>query len=625
MVKSLKPDTISKKILYSVFVFGFLIIGFYTFMSYKTQKDNYIEIIDTKLLSSIYGSLNIIGDEYHDKALNAGSITEDEHMEIINKLNTIQKAVGVKYIYSMIKKDGKIYFTSSSATDDELAEKSFTNYYDEYDDISEGFYNSFDNKEIYFEEIEDKWGNFRSAIVPFKTKNGNIYTIGADYEIEDIQAELNSILYKRMFTGLIVLVVFVFFISSLTKKIVKPMEMLCNQASEISAGNYNVNFETKGTNETCILSEALQKMLDNIKLNISDLEKEKQSVEMKVQQAVTEIDKQNSILSQGINRILSEMDKFSLGDLTVKITDNSSINELNKLFKGFNDSVYKINNLIKNVKISIEETSNNSSEIVSAVNNLNYSVNEQSRKSGIILSSIREVIESMNINNENINKVSRISESAGEKARKGVLKLSDSHAGMDKIAKASEQTASIVTQLVNQVDQIGQIAGTIDDIANQTNLLALNAAIEAARAGEQGRGFAVVADEVRKLAERTTKATKEIATTISEIQADVKKADESMKTTGMSVGEGIKNNKDLQESFDGILAESENLLTEIDILTEIRNSQKQMATAIDSQIMEMETIMAKSLEDINRISQTVDTVSNLMHQTTSEIMNFRCS
>ncbi len=285
----------------------------------------------------------------------------------------------------------------------------------------------------------------------------------------------------------------------------------------------------------------------------------------------------------------------------------------------------KINNLIKNVKISIEETSNNSSEIVSAVNNLNYSVNEQSRKSGIILSSIREVIESMNINNENINTVSRISESAGEKARKGVLKLSDSHAGMDKIAKASEQTASIVTQLVNQVDQIGQIAGTIDDIANQTNLLALNAAIEAARAGEQGRGFAVVADEVRKLAERTTKATKEIATTISEIQADVKKADESMKTTGMSVGEGIKNNKDLQESFDGILAESENLLTEIDILTEIRNSQKQMATAIDSQIMEMETIMAKSLEDINRISQTVDTVSNLMHQTTSEIMNFRCS
>ena len=110
---------------------------------------------------------------------------------------------------------------------------------------------------------------------------------------------------------------------------------------------------------------------------------------------------------------------------------------------------------------------------------------------------------------------------------------------MQSIAASVSETAEKVEELGKSSDQIGKIIAVIDEIADQTNLLALNAAIEAARAGEQGRGFAVVADEVRKLAERTTKATKEVAQTIEAVQAGTRRAVDRMHAGTTQVQAGV--------------------------------------------------------------------------------------
>jgi len=165
-------------------------------------------------------------------------------------------------------------------------------------------------------------------------------------------------------------------------------------------------------------------------------------------------------------------------------------------------------------------------------------------------------------------------------------------AGMNKIAMVVSQSAEIVRELGNSSDQIGEIIQVIDDIADQTNLLALNAAIEAARAGEQGRGFAVVADEVRKLAERTTKATKEIADMIKKIQKDTGGAVESIEMGTKEVEKGKELANKAGDSLKSII---KGTTVVVDVVT-------QVAAASEEQSATSEQI-SKSIEGINNVTQ----------------------
>ena len=179
-----------------------------------------------------------------------------------------------------------------------------------------------------------------------------------------------------------------------------------------------------------------------------------------------------------------------------------------------------------------------------------------------------------------------------ESAAEGARKVHETVEGMSKIKTAMDAVSARVSDLGDTSEEIGKIVATIDDIAAQTNLLALNAAIEAARAGEQGRGFAVVADEVRKLAERSSVATKEIAALVGGIQARVGEAVGAMKEGGKDVELGYKLAADAGMALDDILSRSQTVGKQVG--------------QISRAAQELEELSSGMVEAIDRISRIVE-------------------
>ena len=163
----------------------------------------------------------------------------------------------------------------------------------------------------------------------------------------------------------------------------------------------------------------------------------------------------------------------------------------------------------------------------------------------------------------------------------------------------------------------------IDDIADQTNLLALNAAIEAARAGEQGRGFAVVADEVRKLAERTTKATKEIAEMIQSVQAETRGAVEKMQSGTQQVEKGVEVTAKAGESLKQIIGQAEHVGEMVTHIATAANEQSSATEQVNSNMDQINKLVAESAEGAQQSAQACEQLSGLALELQNLVSRFK--
>ncbi|MGA9120472.1 MAG: methyl-accepting chemotaxis protein, partial [Bacteroidota bacterium] len=197
--------------------------------------------------------------------------------------------------------------------------------------------------------------------------------------------------------------------------------------------------------------------------------------------------------------------------------------------------------------------------------------------------------------------------------------------GMKRIAEVVNKSAATVKALGKSSDQIGEIIGVIDDIADQTNLLALNAAIEAARAGEQGRGFAVVADEVRKLAERTTKATKEIAGMIKAIQADTTGAVSSMAEGTKEVDEGIKLADKAGVSLNEIVEVSQKVTDMVSQIAAASEEQSSASEQISKNVEAISTVTAETAQGVQQIARAAEDLNRLTENLQQLLSRFKLS
>lgn len=308
------------------------------------------------------------------------------------------------------------------------------------------------------------------------------------------------------------------------------------------------------------------------------------------------------------------------GDLTKQIIVKSN-DEFGQLADEINSLVDKIRRIILEIAQTSEQVSSSAVELQSTAEQMATGAEQVAAQAETVATAGEEMSATSGDIAQNCQMASEGSQQASAAAVSGANVVDETINVMNCIAERVRSSATAVESLGSRSDQIGAIVGTIEDIADQTNLLALNAAIEAARAGEQGRGFAVVADEVRALAERTTRATREIGEMIKAIQQETKGAVIAMEEGVSEVAKGSEKAANSGRALEQILQQINDVNAQIHQVATAAEQQTATTSEISNNMQKITEVVAQtsrgaheSASAANRLSVLADDLRRIVSQ-----------
>lgn len=322
--------------------------------------------------------------------------------------------------------------------------------------------------------------------------------------------------------------------------------------------------------------------------------------------------------------LVEKVQSIASGNLTERVNLQRK-DEIGSLAGAINDMSTSLSAMLAEVQTTTLEVSSAASQIAAGAEEMSSGMEHQRGQTSVVSAAIEEMSVSVSEVAKKSVDASNKSKEGGQHATQGGVTVNHTIDGMNAISQQVNDSVVAVGELSKRSEQIGEIIEVINDIADQTNLLALNAAIEAARAGEHGRGFAVVADEVRKLAERTTNATEEVADSIRSIQTETKQAITRMESSQDQVTNGVNLAEEAGIALEQIVCGSNEIVPMIQGIAAAAEEQSAAANEIAISIEQIDAVTNESAQGVTQIAESASMLSEKSKSLQDLVHRFKLS